>query len=122
MFPSGGGNLEEPAAQPLSAARGSCLKLNIDASVQSDSSVAGLGAIVRDVTGQVLLARAYNDGPYLDVAFAEAATIRFGLMLSKDASLWPIQVEFDCQSVVNNILAKCIPLPEIARILEVGAW
>ncbi|KAL5837638.1 hypothetical protein ACOSQ3_014807 [Xanthoceras sorbifolium] len=96
----------------------SCLKLNIDASVQNSSGMAGLGAIVHDAAGQVLLAGACNASPCLDVAFAEVAAIRFRLLLSKDAGLLPLQVESDYQSVVNNILAKCIPLSEIGLVLK----
>ncbi|KAL5806035.1 hypothetical protein ACOSQ4_028768 [Xanthoceras sorbifolium] len=78
------------------------------------AGVTSLGAIVRDSSCQVLIAKACNALPFLDVAFA----LWFGLILAKEAGLWPLQVESDCQSVVNNILAKCIPHLEIGLVFE----
>ncbi|KAL5753978.1 hypothetical protein ACOSP7_022198 [Xanthoceras sorbifolium] len=96
----------------------SLLLMEIDASVHLDLGLVGLGAIVRDTSGQVLLTEACDALLFLDVAFAESTTLRFGLILDKEAGLWLLQVESSCQSVVNNILAKCIPHSKIGLVFE----
>ncbi|KAL5818672.1 hypothetical protein ACOSQ4_022514 [Xanthoceras sorbifolium] len=103
---------------PWSPSSGNCFKLQIDASVHLDLGLVGFGAIVRYTLGQVLLAKACDALLFVDVAFAESTTLRFGLILAKEAGLWPLQVESGCQSVVNNILAKCIPHSEIGLVFE----
>ncbi|KAL5857047.1 hypothetical protein ACOSQ3_004505 [Xanthoceras sorbifolium] len=93
-------------------------KLNIDASVSASLGVVGLGALIRDADGEVVLSGSKNLSFSTPIDMAEALAIQFGLELALDIGVRPILVEFDCLSVVNFINNRVFPLTEIGTILE----
>ncbi|KAL5793905.1 hypothetical protein ACOSP7_002499 [Xanthoceras sorbifolium] len=94
------------------------LKLNVDASVQASAGIFGVGAIVRNEVGEVMLTAASKLAMTTSVACAEAHAILFGISIALEAGLWPLEVESDCVNVVNLIVQQLIPLNELGVILE----
>ncbi|KAL5821868.1 hypothetical protein ACOSQ3_023750 [Xanthoceras sorbifolium] len=56
-------------------------KLNVDASIHVASSIIGLGALIRDANGAVILSAATKIRKLASVELAEALAIKFGLSL-----------------------------------------
>ncbi|KAL5844327.1 hypothetical protein ACOSQ4_010285 [Xanthoceras sorbifolium] len=75
-------------------------KLNSDTSVKSSLKAVGLGIIIRDTLGQVVLSGTTRLMNAVSIEFAEALTIQFGLSLACDAGIGPFFVESDCLSIV----------------------
>ncbi|KAL5745515.1 hypothetical protein ACOSP7_026661 [Xanthoceras sorbifolium] len=52
------------------------------------------------------------------IDLAEALALKLRISLAWDASIWPLYVESDCLSNINNILAKHFPRTEVGLVLE----
>ncbi|KAL5753363.1 hypothetical protein ACOSQ2_023870 [Xanthoceras sorbifolium] len=94
------------------------IKINTDAAVDLNNSCFGLGIIVRNEEGLVLL----SSSLFLQAGFlpeiAEATAILRGIQLALDAGLHPFVVESDNLNVVNLILAKEPPRSEIGLVIS----
>ncbi|KAL5768033.1 hypothetical protein ACOSQ2_014816 [Xanthoceras sorbifolium] len=80
---------------------GHCLKLNVDASVNKAAGKIGIGVVVRDSAGQLVLAAGLSCSFVVDVAVAEAKAILFGVQLAMSRKLFPLLIESDALNVVN---------------------
>ncbi|KAJ4722049.1 Ribonuclease H-like domain containing protein [Melia azedarach] len=98
--------------------RSGWFKLNVDAAIKVAAGCAGLGAIVRNEEGKVLVAAVYRRIFFGDVEYAEVEVILNGLKLAMEAGLTPLIVESDCLNVVNLILKHIITRGEIEFILS----
>lgn len=81
----------------------SCVKFNVDASICSESSIAGIGGLLRDHMGSVLLKFIKSLG-VIDIGLAELLAVREALVIFR-ASQWfghkVLIVETDCANVVK---------------------
>ena len=80
-----------------------CLKLNTDASLKPDGGRVGLGFILRNHEGSVLLAGHDFRASCLDVRSAEAWAILVGLRAVLEKNFLPVVVESDALSVVLSL-------------------
>ncbi|KAL6526559.1 hypothetical protein OROGR_015649 [Orobanche gracilis] len=77
------------------------VKLNVDAARGAVGW--GLGVVIRDHMGEVLLLASGKEGVDLGVNFAEASAIRRGLILAMEHGHTRIHVESDSLTVINGI-------------------
>ncbi|XP_056686343.1 uncharacterized protein [Spinacia oleracea] len=87
--------------QPPSAAT---FKLNTDAAVRDNKT--GLGMVVRDGVGDVLMSAGLCTDVCCSVLQVEAEAVRFGLKYSLDAGMRSLEVESDCLPVVQLLRMK----------------
>ncbi|KAL5740442.1 hypothetical protein ACOSQ2_029622 [Xanthoceras sorbifolium] len=71
------------------------------ASCHASAGVVGVGAIVRNEVGEVMLTAASKLPLSSSIACAGAHAILFGINIAFEAGLWPLEVESDCLNVVN---------------------
>ena len=76
-------------------------KLNSDAAVRSDRC--GVGAVIRDEMGNVLLAAGVRLEEVASPEETEARAILFGLQAAFDAGLRNLEVESDCLNVIKML-------------------
>ncbi|XP_056692267.1 uncharacterized protein [Spinacia oleracea] len=98
----------EPAPTPVSnqhwqAPYAGHYKLNTDASVIATK--VGLGVLVRDSMGDVLMSAWMRGEEAIPVLQAEAEALRFGLQYAYDAGFRSLEVESDNQALVKLVQA-----------------
>ena len=71
------------------------VKINIDAATNSKKNLAGLGAMIRDETGQVTAAAIKVSKFHGSVAYAKAEAMEWGLQVAKDAQVKNVILESD---------------------------
>ncbi|KAL5772618.1 hypothetical protein ACOSQ2_012542 [Xanthoceras sorbifolium] len=76
-------------------------RLNVDAAVVRDSSVFGLGIVVRDDCGMPVFAAAIAERGLVSVEAAEAKAILEGLRVAVQRDFLPIAIESDALNVVR---------------------
>ncbi|KAL8547597.1 hypothetical protein ACS0TY_007062 [Phlomoides rotata] len=76
-------------------------KLNSDATIFKDGTV-GLGFVVRDEHGLVLMAGSKRCLSAGSSTLAEALALRFGLEKTREAGLGRVQLETDSETLVKN--------------------
>ncbi|XP_021836344.2 uncharacterized protein [Spinacia oleracea] len=91
----------------LSASQWKCppsglVKVNIDAHVVEGSYV-GLGAVIRDVHGKIIMAAARRLDITWDASIAEAAAARFGLQIAQRFGYNSVWLEGDAINVVKAV-------------------
>ncbi|XP_021722691.1 uncharacterized protein LOC110690168 [Chenopodium quinoa] len=101
VFPSGGNS------KPISAASWVCppenvLKINVNAHIAAAGYV-GLGAVVRDHNGALILVAARKFEGVWDVEQAEAAAIRYGLQVANRFGYDNIWVESDSWAAIERV-------------------
>lgn len=79
------------------------VKINTDAATNSEKNLAGLGAVIRDETGQVTAAAIKVSKFHGSVAYAEAEAMEWGLQVAKDAHVTDVILESDSQEVVSLV-------------------
>ena len=82
------------------------VKINTDAATNSEQNLAGLGAVIRDETGQVTAAAIKVSKFHGSVAYAEAEAMEWGLQVARDAQVKEVILESDSQEVVNLVNNK----------------
>ncbi|XP_073153625.1 uncharacterized protein [Henckelia pumila] len=79
------------------------IKINVDAAVVNGSSRVGLGVVVRDDQGVVLIAFTKTLEGYFSVHLAELLTVREGLLLASQQSWNHVIIETDASNVAKSI-------------------
>ncbi|KAL5823932.1 hypothetical protein ACOSQ4_021832 [Xanthoceras sorbifolium] len=92
--------------------------MNTGASFNHSSNRAGFGVIISDSDGQVLLAGASPLTKEFNLQTAEDMAVRWGLILSRDFGLLPIEIESDTQEVVKSINSRICPLSDAGNIIS----
>ena len=81
-------------------------KANVDATVKIDQQRTGLGVVIRNPKGKVVVA-AMKTTIFLDkVDYAEAEATQFGLEIAEHAGCIPVIMESDAQEVVSLMFGK----------------
>lgn len=83
----------------------SIVKLNTDAGYRNDGAI-GLGAIVKDEEGNILVAATWKIEAKWPVLIPEAQTIRRGLSLAISGDFQRIVIEFDSPGVLALLKIK----------------
>ncbi|OMP01909.1 reverse transcriptase [Corchorus capsularis] len=78
-------------------------KINTDASFDLSSGEAGLGAVVRDSQGSVLISATARINKVPDPLFAEVYAVRFGLIIARLLGLQSCELECDSMLAVREI-------------------
>ena len=80
-----------------------CFKLNVDAAINSNDQMVGLGAVIRNSEAKVVAAGVQISSLKGGVSYAEAEAIQWGFQVAKEASISSLIVESDCLEVVELI-------------------
>ncbi|KAH9800798.1 RNase H domain-containing protein [Citrus sinensis] len=78
-------------------------KVNVNAATNSEKQIAGLGAVIRDEVGNVIVAAVKVSKFYGYVFIAEAEAIEWGLQLAGNACIESLIVESDAQEVIKLV-------------------
>ena len=89
-------------------------KLNFDGSVRGPSAAADI--IIRDATGQLLTAAAFNLG-VSSVVIAEATAFQQGLRIALQHNITHLQIEGDNLMVINSVKGLWSPPWQIAHLI-----
>ena len=94
-------SIKEKEAQRWNPPPSSKLKINVDAAVHAESQMAGLGAVIRNSQGQVVVAAVKSINFQGDVSIAEAKAVQWGMEVASKASFTNVIVETDCSMVAD---------------------
>ena len=75
------------------------LKINVDAAINIEKQVAGLGMVLRDFNGSFIAATVKSFKFYGNVIFAESEAVEWSLQVAKTITMSSIMVEIDSQGV-----------------------
>ncbi|KAL9416829.1 hypothetical protein AB3S75_039923 [Citrus x aurantiifolia] len=78
-------------------------KANVDAAINYEKGIAGLGAVIRDSNSRIIMAAVKTTQFSGDVKVAEAEAVEWGLVVAKNATLSSLMVETNCQDVAKLI-------------------
>ncbi|PON66239.1 Ribonuclease H-like domain containing protein [Parasponia andersonii] len=106
------------AAQPQSW---SCphfqfFKLNTDASLMVIGNKMGLGGVVRDYRGKVMVAFSYSHHLNYSAEVTEVMVVHKGIQIARDNGLHPLIVESDASNVVSLIDNRSYSMADIGII------
>ncbi|KAL5864422.1 hypothetical protein ACOSQ3_001936 [Xanthoceras sorbifolium] len=91
----------------------SSLKLNVDASISSHSSVVGLGVVLRNDLGLVMWSCCMQSLGSSKVLCAEANALLMGISMAHDLGFHSVIIESDALGLVQLINSDSFPLSEI---------
>ncbi|XP_042980029.1 uncharacterized protein LOC122310214 [Carya illinoinensis] len=94
------------------------LKLNIDGATFPEHSVAGIGVVLRDQYGEVVVACSKVEKDVSSDEFIEAVALLRGLQLCIQWGVPKIMLETDCLVLVNALNENSICLTDFAFILQ----
>ncbi|KAL9422921.1 hypothetical protein AB3S75_035080 [Citrus x aurantiifolia] len=100
------GNQQKMAQHVWNPPQEGFVKVNIDAATNLEKNLAGLGAVMRDESGQVTAAAIKVSKFHGDVSYAEAEAMEWGMQVAKEALVKDLIVESDSQGVVNLVNNK----------------
>jgi ribonuclease HI len=86
----------------VTAAGGYTVLINVDATIFSSTRRMGMGAVIRDHTGNCLVACSESKKAVAP-EIAEALAMRRAIILAKDEGFSKIIVDSDCLSVVKQV-------------------
>lgn len=95
-----------------------CYKVHVDASFNPDSELAGVGVIIRDHRGQVLLSVIKFLGFSPSADYVEGKTVIEGFYLAQDMGFHPIVVETDSQQVFGLLSAPIEDVSEVGALIS----
>ncbi|KAL5741464.1 hypothetical protein ACOSP7_028196 [Xanthoceras sorbifolium] len=101
---------------------GLVLKMNVDAALNKSSGQVGLGIVIRNCYGDLVLAVGISSSYVFDVAEAEAKAVLEGVRLASARGLVPLCIESDSQCVVklcNGISSTRCCLDNIIHDIQV---
>ena len=86
------------------------LKLNVDAAIGDGNNGTGLGAVIRDAAGMVVVAYSRKIQNPFDPLTTECVAIRDGLRFAKARGLHVTEVESDSMVAIQTIQSLTHPL------------
>lgn len=92
-------------------------KINTDAAVFVEGSI-GLGGVVRDAHGEVMVACCGKMAGRFEVDVAEALAIRFVLLISWEAGYIEVMVESDCLKLISHLKKKTVQTSSFGVIVH----
>ncbi|KAF7831568.1 uncharacterized protein G2W53_013901 [Senna tora] len=95
------------------------LKVNVDACKRSDLAT-GFGCVIRNFQGRVLGAFARRAPPCASVDLLEASAVLVGMEFARDLHCSIIEVEGDCQNVMQRLNSQSRCLSPLGTVLEGG--
>ncbi|XP_030927600.1 uncharacterized protein LOC115953911 [Quercus lobata] len=97
---------------------GQVYKLNFDATLYADLSTSGVGVIIRNDRGQVMVVLLSKGGVVLDSEEAESLACRKALEFAIDPSFSDLIVEGDNTNVMNSITSGRSDLTRLGNIYD----
>ncbi|KAH9666470.1 putative reverse transcriptase/RNA-dependent DNA polymerase [Citrus sinensis] len=94
------------------------VKVNIDAAINFEKNLVGLGVVIRDDSGRVTAAAIKISKFHEDVSYAEAEAMEWGMLVAREAKVKAVIVESDSQGVVNLINNKQGSISEIYWVVS----
>ena len=91
-------------------------KLNTDAAMIKDRGI-GMGGVVRDSEGDVMLATSCGMRGIENVEIAEALSARHGLQVTVEAGLRNLIVEVDCKKLFNHLQSRICEISPFGKIV-----
>ncbi|KAL9443800.1 hypothetical protein AB3S75_017056 [Citrus x aurantiifolia] len=88
-------------------------KVNVDAAVHTEQQLTGLGVVIRNPQGQVIVAAVKSTKFQDNVTAAEAEAVKWGLEIALEARLAAVIIETDCIEVANLANSKTSSRKEI---------
>ncbi|XP_024041869.1 uncharacterized protein LOC127898854 [Citrus sinensis] len=82
------------------------VKVNIDAAINFEKNIVGLGAVIRYGSGHVTTAAIKVSKFHGDVSYAEAEAMEWGMLVAREAKVKAVIVESDSQGVVSLVNNK----------------
>lgn len=95
---------------------GDVYKLNTDASMIKDKGI-GMGGVVHDSDGDVMLATCCGMIGITNVEVAEALSARHGLQIAVEAGLRNLIMEVDCKKLFNYLQARTYEMSPFGKIV-----
>ena len=93
-------------------------KINCDAALSGSSSLAGVGIVIRDHCGMVMVASSQKFVATFTPQVAEAMAILQSLQLAIDSGLFPCCVESDAKVVVDWINSNKVLFSDIGSVIS----
>lgn len=93
------------------------MKVNVDAAINEERKVAGLGTVIRNSQGQVVAAAAKRIKFEGDVSIAEAKVVKRGMDVARAVSCTYVIIETDCRMVAELANNKVKNISEIWWII-----
>ncbi|GLT28456.1 hypothetical protein SLA2020_033900 [Shorea laevis] len=84
------------------------VKVNVDGAVSEQGHIFGMGALVRDHQGEVIVAMVCQGQGTVEAEVVEACSLRTALLWAQSLGLRRIVVEFDCATIVSAINSKTL--------------
>ena len=94
------------------------LKANWDASFSKNQGWMGLGAVVRDETGMVIVAKCKFFVGALDPAVAEARAVLLTIQLCRERGFTKVHFERDTQNVVSAVHSQAVDWSSFGLMVE----
>ncbi|KAL5769659.1 hypothetical protein ACOSP7_013813 [Xanthoceras sorbifolium] len=94
------------------------LKINVDAARSKSAQITGLGAVIRNSSGEVLMTGIDYITGLLDPTIAECKAILFGLSLAVGRGLPDLVIESDCAQVIKLLNDNNVVLSDIGLVLS----
>ena len=98
------------------APREGVYKLNTDAAMIKNKGI-GMGGVVRDREGDVMMATCCGMVGISNVDVAEALSVRHGLQVAVEAGLRNLIVEVDCRKLFNHLQARIREVSPFGKIV-----
>lgn len=90
----------------------------MDATVDVEKQVAGLGVVIRDDKDNCIVAAIISYRIFTNVAMAEAAAIKWGMQVALKTGLVSALLESDCLEVVQIVNNRCSSMVEISWMIS----
>ncbi|KAH9800272.1 hypothetical protein KPL71_000599 [Citrus sinensis] len=88
-------------------------RINVDAAVHTEQQLTGLGVVIRNPQGQIIVAAVKSTKFQDNVTAAEAEAVKWGLEIALEARLATVIIETDCIEVANLANSKTSSRKEI---------
>ncbi|KAL5746239.1 hypothetical protein ACOSP7_027385 [Xanthoceras sorbifolium] len=95
-----------------------CFKLNTDAALDYKGNKTGLGAVIRDHSGAVVLSDMSSSDGLLAPGAAKAKAIFFGLLMAFEGGFLHLLLHSGAASIIDMINGKSVALSEIGLLTE----
>ncbi|KAL5539505.1 hypothetical protein UlMin_045992 [Ulmus minor] len=110
--------LKQAAASPWQAPEIGVVKINSDAAWCSKKKKFGLGAVIRDYTGNVLGSVATPIPSLVSVAVAESWALERGVLLAKQLGYSAVIFESDCLGVTKDLESRTLHDSDLSYVFD----